>query len=157
MSAGFAIESEQLRQLQSRLEKIGAVRYTKLANGIGAVVESQTRRRIKDEKKDPKGGEWKDWSEKYAASKHGAKAHKKHPGQLRSAGSHSLLFLSGAMHDSIQFNADLLTGAVEVGSNLKYANRQNKAREFLGLSSSNEHELLNTIETFLNRSFASLL
>lgn len=42
-----------------------------LLDSIGAVAESQTRRRITDEKASPGGEPWQDWSTRYAKTRHG--------------------------------------------------------------------------------------
>lgn len=138
--------NRRMREFSRTLSKAGA---RSLLDAVGAIVESQTRRRIADEKTSPAGKPWDDWSEAYAASKHGADdAHDAHPGELRESGGHSLLVLDGGLLDSVQF---LVTGEeVEVGSNLKYARRQNAARPFLGLSKDNEREVVEIIDDFLD-------
>lgn len=149
MSVGVSVNSPELQALQKRLLKVSHVKFTKLLQTLGATVESQTRRRIQDEKKAPSGAAWADWSEAYAKSKHGAKNHRRHPGQLRSSQGHTLLSLSGALMDSIQWST-VMSDEVEVGSNLVYANRQNKDRQFIGLSAQNDRELLQVVEEFLD-------
>ncbi len=149
MSVGLDIEAKDLERLQKRLLAVSHVKFTELLEGIGAIVENQSRNRIQNTKTGPDGTKWKDWSEAYAASKHGAKNHEPHPGQLRSSQGHTLLSLSGGLLDSLQ---DLVTfDEVEIGSNLIYANVQNEARPFLGLSSSDSDEIYNVINDFLDR------
>lgn len=107
---------------------------------IGSEVESQTRRRIQEEKTGPDGKEWKPWSKKYAASQHGnTGTHAPHPDELRRSGGHSLLQLDGGLLDSIQYQA--LPGRVLVGSNLVYAGPNQASRPFLGVSRENEDEI----------------
>ncbi|UMB67054.1 phage virion morphogenesis protein [Citrobacter freundii] len=59
-----------------------------LLESIGAVVESQTRRRISSEKSSPAGEKWQDWSDSYAKTRHS---------------NQSLLQGNGDLLDSIQY------------------------------------------------------
>lgn len=153
MSLAIIAESPALSRLNRRMREFSRTLSKAggrvLLEAVGAIVESQTRRRISDEKTAPDGKKWEEWSEGYAASKHGADAaHDPHPGALRESQGHSLLELDGGLLDSIQF---LITGEeVEVGSNLKYARRQNAQRPFLGLSKDNEREVVEIIDDFLD-------
>lgn len=152
MSVAFEVDQRGVLELQHRLHALGTSDYSPLLEGIGGIVESQTRRRLQEEKTSPDGRQWKPWSEKYAGKKHGPKGHEPHPGQLTSAGGHTLLSLFGHLNDSLQH---LVTfNEVEVGSNLKYARRQNEARPFLGIGSNNESELLGIVEDYLAEKLA---
>lgn len=70
---------------------------------LGAEVESQTRRRLAEEKTGPDGKAWPAWSDAYAATRHGG---------------HSLLEDEGHLRDSIQFLVH--PDEVEIGTNLVY-------------------------------------
>ena len=75
-----------------------------LMRQMGAAVESQTRRRIQDEKEAPDGTPWVPWSEEYAATRHG---------------NQSLLINQGHLLNSIR--AGLVTDdAVVIGTHLDY-------------------------------------
>lgn len=154
MSLAIVATSPELDRLNRRLKAISRTLSYQIVNelleGVGAIVESQTRRRISVEKTDPKGVKWEEWSEAYAGSKHGRDAnHKPHPTSLRRSQGHSLLVLEGDLLDSIQY---LITGdEVQVGSNLIYANRQNAQRTFLGLSKDNEKEVVAIVDDFLDK------
>lgn len=93
-----------LSRLTGRLERLTRLQRRSLLEVVGATVESQTHRRLRDEKEAPDGTPWADWSERYAATRHGG---------------HSLLMGEGNLDDSIQF--DVADNAVEIGSNLVYA------------------------------------
>lgn len=153
MSLAIIAESPALSRLNRRMREFSRTLSKAggrvLLEAVGAIVESQTRRRIADEKTAPDGKKWEEWSEAYAASKHGADdSHEPHPGALRESQGHSLLVLDGGLLDSIQF---LVTGEeVQVGSNLEYARRQNAQRPFLGLSRDNEREVVEIIDDFLD-------
>lgn len=111
----------------------------RLIDALGTEVTSQTQRRIGQEKSDPSGTPWREWSRGYASSRHGSGNHGAHAGQLRESGGHSLLELSGHLLQSIRHQAS--DDSVSVGSDLVYARRQNFARQFMGLSRENESDL----------------
>lgn len=144
-----------LMQVDRRIKKLAEIEMKELLTGIGAEVETQTRRRISDEKTAPDGSSWKPWSPAYARS---AKEN------------HSLLERSGALYGSIQ--SDVEYDQVGIGSNMIYAAAQNfghtypvdpeyqnfvpsamdrilPAREFLGLSSENRDDLEALVIDFL--------
>jgi phage virion morphogenesis protein len=121
---------------------------SKLLDAIGALVVSQTKLRIHSEKSSPDGSAWADWTERYAAHRHGKyKAHKPHPGQLREAQGHSILELSSDLLRSIVHEVE--KDYVLIGTNLKYAGSHNYGypeghipeRKFLGLSQDNLHQV----------------
>lgn len=104
--SGFALQYELrnfagITEHMARLENLDK---SGLLEAIGAELESQTRRRIQEEKKSPDGEDWAEWSATHAATRHGGQ---------------SLLQGEGNLLDSIQF---VVTGdQVEVGSNMVYA------------------------------------
>lgn len=75
-----------------------------LLDGLGAVVESQTRRRIADEKTAPDGSAWPEWSASYAKTRHS---------------NQSKLQGNGDLLDSIQYIVE--RNQVRIGSPLVYA------------------------------------
>lgn len=150
MSVGLSVESADLERLRTRLYALSKLTHEPLLESLGAIVESQTRRRFTEEKADPKGKRWRDWSEEYAASKHGkSKNHEPHPGDRRESQGHSILFLDGDLHDSMHFQTAF--DEVEIGSNMDYAAAQNEMRQFIGLSPQNTDEVLETIEDYIDR------
>jgi len=127
--------------------------YDELMENIAALVESQTRRRIQEEKTSPDGEPWPEWSEDYAESKHGAdRAHWDiiPHGTASPQGGHSYLQLDGGLLDSI--TSEATADEAIVGSNLVYAAAQHfggdgiRPRPYLGLSSDNEAEIVELIE-----------
>ena len=119
-----------------------------LLHQVGGLLESQTRDRIANEKKDPKGKDWVPWSENYAKTRHSG---------------HSLLQNEGDMLDSIQYVVS--SGSVEVGTNMVYGKTQQygrpkdgiPARPFLGLSDDNIEEINDEIESWLRDEMGLLL
>lgn len=173
MSAGVVIDLTMLggRVVKRRLDRLSRLDTIDLLETVGAVAESQVRRRLSDEKTAPDGTPWPELSEGYAAWKRG-----------RSSG--GLLQLYGDLTDSIQF---LVSGdEVEVGSNVKYAATHNygdkreasswsggrgrsggkvassthtvefPARTFLGLSDENKDELEEVVIDWLREELGLL-
>ncbi|MFV0448034.1 MAG: hypothetical protein ACK5MF_06180 [Vibrio sp.] len=64
--------TEELRRYEELLERLADPSHKfELLESLGSVVESQTRRRIADEKESPSGVSWPDWSSDYAKTRHG--------------------------------------------------------------------------------------
>ncbi|HCI6319545.1 TPA: phage virion morphogenesis protein [Klebsiella quasipneumoniae subsp. similipneumoniae] len=105
---GIAVEvigAEKLQQMRLAIEKLSdSSLQQELLESIGAVVESQTRRRISDEKTSPAGERWEEWSEGYRKTR---------------SGNQSLLQGNGDLLDSIQYIVE--RGRVRVGSPLSYS------------------------------------
>ncbi len=142
--AGVQIQSDGLKSLNHSINQMAGLISppNDLLAVVGAVVESQTRRRILEEKAAPDGSIWDDWSDKYAATRHSG---------------HSFLEGDGDLVDSLGWN--ISDNKVSVGSNLVYAAIQQfggdevginiPARAFLGLSADNEKELIDVVEAFI--------
>lgn len=123
------------------LDRLSRADTRKLLDVLGSEQESQTRRRITDEKTDPEGGAWDEWSEAYAA---------------RRPDKGGLLDLDGDLADSITYIVG--DDVVEVGSNLVYAHRHQvgddedggiPARPYLGVSEENLDDLGDLVVVFL--------
>lgn len=173
---GISVEvigAERLAKMRMAIEKLSdSSLQQELLESIGAVVESQTRRRISDEKTSPAGERWQEWSEGYRKTRNG---------------NQGLLQGNGDLLDSIQYIVG--HGLVRVGSPLSYSgvhqdgfsgsvavsahkrlihqafgralkhpvwqtvgshNRMMNIpqREYLGLSTANEDELMHVIGDF---------
>ena len=59
MSVSMTIRSEGIDQVLSRLNRIAGFTAREAAQGVSAILESQTRRRIETEKRSPAGVPWK--------------------------------------------------------------------------------------------------
>ncbi|NOI14834.1 phage virion morphogenesis protein [Vibrio hepatarius] len=105
---GFSLEAkgdQEFERYQQLIRTLADPNHKKdLLHALGAVVESQTRRRISDEKESPSGQSWDDWSPDYAKTRHG---------------NQSLLQGQGDLLDSIQFVVE--RDKVRIGSPLPYA------------------------------------
>lgn len=134
MSVAVHIDDSGVRRLSRRLgdlrKRMGDPEP--LLDRVGALLDSQAQRRIAEEKASPDGEQWPDWSDDYAATRHGG---------------HSLLMNEGDLVQSIQHLVDGYT--LEHGSNLVYArthqegdpSRNIPQREFLGISDDNAREI----------------
>ena len=135
--AAIILEWQGLDKAVTALDRVADLQPVELLDVAGGVIESQTRRRIADEKTSPGGEEWPEWSIVTAGTRHSG---------------HSLLVGELDLIDSIQY----IVGGneVEIGSPLVYAAIHNfggeagrggsteiPAREYLGLSDDNSQEL----------------
>lgn len=111
-----------------------------LADAASELLASQTQRRIDEDKAAPDGTPWADWSDDYAATRHGG---------------HSLLQGRNHLLPSIQGYATAEEAVA--GSNLDYAavhqngseDGDTPARPYLGLSRDDEVELRALVEGFV--------
>ncbi|MFK4751444.1 phage virion morphogenesis protein [Oceanobacter antarcticus] len=149
MSLDLEFSTAELNRLGARLEALANLNeqdQRDLLEGVGALVESQTHRRIRDEKTAPDGTPWDAWSDSYRSTRHGG---------------NSLLMGEGHLDDSIQYIVD--GDDVAIGSNLIYdailqlggtpdmapGPAAIPARQHLGLSVDNEQDIDELIEDFL--------
>lgn len=155
--SGVALELKDygLEDALLRVNRIAEAPMDQLAEGIGRLVQEQTRRRITDEKTAPDGSRWKG-----------------------NAVGTSVLFASGALARSIDYVAS--RASVMIGSALVYARihqeggvikpKSAKAlafkignmfrmvqsvtmprRQYLGLSADNQNEIVDAAEDWLGR------
>ncbi|KJS28558.1 MAG: hypothetical protein VR64_24000 [Desulfatitalea sp. BRH_c12] len=104
MSVGLTYDLSVIDRLRDRIDALADVDRRQLLEVVGATVESQTRRRIEEDKAAPDGSAWQEWSSRYKDSRHGG---------------HKLLEGEGDLLDSINYVVS--DDQVEVGSNLVYA------------------------------------
>jgi phage virion morphogenesis protein len=142
MGAILKYDMRGLDAVQKRINRLAKTHWPGLLDVVGATVESQTRRRIQDDKESPKGVAWPAWSEDYSA--------KRPEGR-------TLLMNEDHLLDSITFIRDGSKG-VKVGSNMIYAathqfgdeDRNIPARAYLGVSADNENDLIDAIDEYLD-------
>lgn len=97
--------TEELQRFQRMLETLSDPKHkAELLNALGGVVESQTKRRIEDEKTAPDGSPWDAWSGNYEKTRHG---------------NQSPLQSEGDLLESIQYVVQ--ANQVRIGSPLAYA------------------------------------
>lgn len=127
-------------RIARRLERLVQLDVEPLLEGIGAEVESQTRRRIQVDKHGPAGEAWPEWSAGYAETRHSGQG---------------LLQGAGHLLDSITYQVD--GDSVLVGSPLVYAAthqfgdeaRGIEARPYLGLEGEDYEDVVGMIEDYL--------
>lgn len=130
-------EDSRITRLLDRLVQIDT---GPLLEGIGAEVESQTRRRIQVDKASPSGKAWPEWSADYAETRHSGQ---------------SLLQGEGHLLSSITYQVE--GESVLVGSPLVYAathqfgdeDRGIEARAYLGLEGQDYEDVIGVIEDYL--------
>lgn len=128
------------QRLSDLFGKLPTMRARQLLDILGSEGESQTRRRLGEEKTDPEGDDWDDWSEAY---------------KERRPKKGGLLELEGDLLDSITY--DVGSGEVVIGSNLVYArthqvgdeSRGIPERPYLGLSDQNVDDMQALVFDFL--------
>jgi len=140
MSIALQIQPQGIEQLEGALSRLATPDLHSYLDVMGALVESQTRARLSEEKKSPGGEQWAEWSARYARTRHSGQK------LLESRGD-----LIGDIHYIVEGDA------VWIGSALVYAAKHQlgskdgttPAREYLGLSAANEAELIEESISFL--------
>ncbi|MDF3931393.1 phage virion morphogenesis protein [Pseudomonas citronellolis] len=139
---GAAINVNLLQdpRLARRLDRLAELDLGPLLEGIGAEVESQTRRRIQVNKASPSGSPWPEWSADYAETRHSGQS-----------------LLQGEGHLLSSLTVQVIDDSVLVGSPLVYAathqygdeERGIPQREFLGLEGNDLEDVVGLIEDYL--------
>lgn len=134
-----------IKKLQKKIAQLGKMDTSDLMSSIGVEIESQTRRRLEEEKTAPDGSAWEALSESY----------KEYKAKKSSGGT---LEFDGDLIDSITSESG--DEHVEVGSNLIYAAVQNfggeevgmdiPGRKYLGLSDENMDDLAALVNDFVD-------
>lgn len=143
MSVYFRFTPDGLDVAIDRLSQLDGLEAADLLEVIGAIVESQTRRRLSEEKETPAGKGWVGWGRKYARTR------KPHHSLLESEGD-----LIGSIDHQIFGGSRLL-----VGSALRYAARHQfgdhkdedgiPARPYIGMSPDGRTEVQDVIADFI--------
>ena len=142
MSTDLVINLRGLDPFKRTLGRLSPQRLERLLDSVGAMLESQTRERLAEGKKDPEGKPWTPWSPDYAE---------------RRPPKGGLLELSGDLIDSIAFETSAST--VTVGSNMVYAlthhegdsKRGIPARPYLGVSDDDLEDIGDVVMRFIAR------
>ncbi len=142
--ADVVIDLAGLLPARRALDRLSRARTERLLDILGSEAESQTRRRITEEKTDAAGEKWEEWSDDYAA---------------RRPSKGGLLELDGDLVDSITYIVG--DDVIEVGSALVYAHRHQvgdegdeggiPARPYLGVSEENLRDFGDLTIRFLER------
>lgn len=173
ISVQVSTRGEELARYQRLLDTLGRNDYKQeLLETIGSFVENQTTHRISDEKTAPDGTPWAPWSDAYAKTRHGGNSLLQGEAgllesiefqvQRNSVRVGSALVYAGVHQDgfsgSVQVPAHVRRITQAFGKALKSPVSQSVGsftrmmeipqREFLGLSSDNQTELLAVIGDF---------
>lgn len=173
MSTSIEIDISELAPLRDALNALSEYNAHALMGAIGNEAESQTRRRIAEEKSSPSGVPWPAWSSGYAASRHGGQSRLQSDGHLLDRITHNVLG-----PDSVEVGSNMVYAAIhnfggqvavtaksrrffwwkffQTGDafwrNLaltKKSHLQIPQRQFLGLSAENEDDLVGIVEDFM--------
>ncbi len=148
MSIGLQFSLASVERLQERINRLSDIKRKDLLEQLAGVVESQTRRRISEDKESPDGEPWQAWSADYAATRHGGQ---------------SLLEGEGDYIDSI--TSEIEGDEALIGSNLVYFAIHNfggtpdmapgpaaiPARQSLGFSPDNLDEIEAVADRWLDK------
>ncbi len=140
---GVTVETSlDIAQAAGALARLSAAEMDRIAQGIGALVEDQTKRRIADDKTAPDGTPWADWSAGYRESM--ARPGRTNPRSLL-VGSPSHL-LHSIQHftqgDSVRVGTPLIYGAIhQFGGDPTQGHAPIPARPYLGISASDAAEI----------------
>lgn len=144
------IELKDYERLQRALRDFADLRADELMRGVGTEAESQTRRRITNEKKSPDGKPWAQWSSGYAKARRmgwGRDKLKRKRRPLAGQESKVMLTETGRLLDSITNNAN--ADSVEIGSGERTAGFHQRLRPYLGLSRENEADIVGVVNDFI--------
>lgn len=138
--AGVQVNLAADPRILARLERLAEFDIGPLLEGVGMEVETQTRRRLQDDKAAADGSPWPEWSADYARTRHSG---------------HSLLQGEGHLQGSITY--EVRGDSVLVGSPLVYAAthqygdpaRSIPQREFLGLAGEDYEAVVTLVEDYL--------
>lgn len=146
MSGDLIIDLAGLLPAKRALDRLSRLDTQRLLEILGSEAESQTRRRLSEEKTDPTGRPWDKWSDDYGA---------------RRPAKGGILDLDGGLIDSIAFEVE--NDAITVGSNLVYAlvhqegweEKNIPARPYLGVSADNLEDLGDLVIAFIAKAAAA--
>lgn len=132
----FTVATTGFEAALNAIDALGGFHLVELADEIGGIIETSTKRRISDERTGPDGEPWAAWSEAYD--------------ETRDHSCHSLLVGEGDLRDSIQSYSS--AADVTVGTNLVYGAIHQfggeevgkpglPARPYLGLSDLDQQDI----------------
>lgn len=132
-----------LTRLERKIRDIAGIRLDDLLDSLGTLIEDQTKIRIADTKKSPRGRDWPPWSKKYERTRHSGHSRLRDEGHLLESIQH-IVSLSGGV------------GTLQVGSNVKYAAAHQfglgvPMRRFLGLSLSDKREVETELRDWMKK------
>lgn len=148
MSVQLRIDLSAIDNLHQRIAALAEINTDTLLEGLGAEAESQSHRRIRDEKTAPDGTAWQDWKPNYAKTREAQ---------------HSILIGEGDLDESIENQVE--DNAVYIGSPLVYAAVQDQGyaeggivqRQIFGFSDDNIEDLQAITDDFIDAHIKKVL
>ena len=144
--AQITLDIRELGALNAQLARLSALDLDGLTADLALQGESQTRRRISEEKAEPDGAAWPEWSDRYAATRHGGQSLLEGEGHLIGS------LESGADADTAWWGSDMVYAATHQFGD---AARNIPARPWLGISAQNKRGLADLIDRFLREALPS--
>ncbi|MEX0732845.1 MAG: phage virion morphogenesis protein [Aquisalimonadaceae bacterium] len=147
MSIGLRVDTSGIEGLVERINRLGRAERAALMGDLAAEGESQTRRRIQEEKTAPDGTPWAAWSPAYARGRHGGQSLLQGEGDLLDS------MTSGAGDDYAEWGSNLIYAAIhqEGGTpDMPAGPAGIPAREYLGLSDENLADMDGIVENWLD-------
>ena len=144
--AGVALtyDVSQLDVAASVLNGIsGLIEPATITNTVAAVIESQTRRRIQDEKTAPDGTPWAQWSPGYAETRHSGQSLLQGEGDLLDT------IFGEQRGDDAVVGSPLVYAAIQQHGGAEVGKPELPARPFLGVSDDNAREIEDVVITYL--------
>ncbi len=144
--AGVALQYDvsQLDVAASVLNGIsGLIEPAAITNTVAAIVESQTRRRIQDEKTAPDGTPWAAWSPGYAETRHSGQSLLQGEGDLLDT------IFGEQRGDEAVVGSPLVYAAIQQHGGADVGKPELTARPFLGVSDDNAREIEDVVITYL--------
>ena len=121
----------------------GLIEPAMITNTVAAVIESQTRRRIQDEKTAPDGTPWADWSPAYAETRHSGQSFLQGDGDLLDS------IFGEQRGDDAVVGSPLVYAAIQQHGGAEVGKPELPARQFLGVSDDNAREIEDVVITYL--------
>lgn len=121
-----------LNAVQAALKRLQRITPRPVMRAVALQIQEQVERRIESEKRAPNGLRWAPWSRGYARTRRPE---------------HSLLIDTGRLLES--FRTINVGSEVQMGTDVEYARKNDKEREFMGLSESNKREVRDVIDEWL--------
>lgn len=121
-----------LDAVQAALKRIGSIKTQTALRIVAMTIQEQVERRIETEKRAPNGLRWAPWSRAYAKTR---------------GPEHSLLIDTGRLSES--FEIANVGSEVHMGTDVEYARKNDREREFMGLSAANKLEIRDVVEDWL--------
>lgn len=121
-----------LDAVTAALKRLSSIKTQDALRVVGSKIQEQVERRIETEKKAPNGLRWAPWTRAYAETR---------------GTQHSLLIDTGDLLGS--FRTINVGNEVQMGTEITYARKNDREREFMGLSEDNKREVRDVIEEWL--------